>query len=136
MDSMMRGIYRNWDSDCFYQYLEKFHINRKKKIKEYSRGMKIKLSLSIALSHNAGLLILDEPTSGLDPVVREEVLDILKEFVMDESHSVLISRRHRPKEKVYRYPASAVSETGEDRSNMTLGAGRPVAFSCFLYRWG
>lgn len=53
--------------------------------------MKIKLALSIALSHNAGLLILDEPTSGLDPVVREEVLDILKEFVMDESHSVLIS---------------------------------------------
>lgn len=91
VDSMMRGIYRNWDSDCFYQYLEKFHINRKKKIKEYSRGMKIKLALSIALSHNAGLLILDEPTSGLDPVVREEVLDILKEFVMDESHSVLIS---------------------------------------------
>lgn len=91
VNKMMKGIYRNWDSDCFYQYLDQFNINKKKKIKEYSKGMKMKLALAIALSHSASLLILDEPTSGLDPVVREEVLDILREFVMDEEHSVLIS---------------------------------------------
>ena len=91
VDSMMRGIYRNWDSDCFYQYLEKFHINRKKKIKEYSRGMKIKLALSIALSHNAGLLILDEPTSGLDPVSRDELLHIFKRITADKARAILFS---------------------------------------------
>lgn len=91
IDRMMRGIYKNWDSECFFRYLDQFDINKKKKIKEYSKGMKMKLALTIALSHGAKLLILDEPTSGLDPVVREEVLDILREFVMDEEHSVLIS---------------------------------------------
>lgn len=91
VDIMMKGIYRNWDSGCFYQYLERFQINKKKKIKEYSKGMRMKLALIIALSHEARLLILDEPTSGLDPVVREEMLDILREFVMEEDHSVLIS---------------------------------------------
>lgn len=88
---MMQGIFKNWDSECFYRYLEQFRIDTKKKIKEYSRGMKMKAALAIALSHDAKLLLLDEPTSGLDPVVREEVLDLLREFVMDESHSVLIS---------------------------------------------
>lgn len=91
VNQMMRGIYQNWDSEHFYQYMERFNISRKKKIKEYSKGMKMKLALAIALSHGASLLILDEPTSGLDPVVREEVLDILRGFVMDEGHSALIS---------------------------------------------
>lgn len=88
---MMQGIFKNWDSECFYRYFEQFQIDTKKKIKEYSRGMKMKAALAIAMSHDAKLLLLDEPTSGLDPVVREEVLDLLREFVMDESHSVLIS---------------------------------------------
>lgn len=88
---MMEGIYKNWQSDEFYRYLDQFAISSKKKIKDYSRGMKVKAALSIALSHQARLLILDEPTSGLDPLIREEVLEILREFTMDEEHSVLLS---------------------------------------------
>ena len=91
VDSMMRGIYRNWDSDCFYQYLEKFHINRKKKIKEYSRGMKIKLALSIALSHNAGLLILDEPTRGVDVGAKSEIHSLMCEFAAKGMAVIMIS---------------------------------------------
>lgn len=88
---MMQGIYKNWDAEQFYQYLDQYGIDRKKKIKDYSRGMKMKAALAIALSHDAKLLLLDEPTSGLDPVAREEVLDLLRDFVMDEERSVLIS---------------------------------------------
>lgn len=88
---VMSGLYRRWDMELYRSYLDQFSISRKKKIKDYSRGMKMKLSMAIALSHGARLLILDEPTSGLDPVIREEILDILREFVMDEEHSVLIS---------------------------------------------
>lgn len=88
---MMHGIYKKWNDELFYHYLEQFHINKNKKIKDYSRGMKMKAALAIALSHDAKFLILDEPTSGLDPVIREDVLDILREFVMDEEHAVLIS---------------------------------------------
>lgn len=88
---MMKGIYRNWNSETYFGYLEQFWIDKNKKIKDYSRGMKMKAALAIALSHEAKLLILDEPTSGLDPVVREDVLDVLREFVMEENHSILIS---------------------------------------------
>lgn len=88
---MMKGIYKNWNSETYYEYLRRFKIEKKKKIKDYSRGMKMKAALAIALSHEAKLLILDEPTSGLDPVVRDSVLDILREFVMVEERSVLIS---------------------------------------------
>lgn len=88
---MMSGIYKNWNQDAFYGYLDTFHIDRKKKIKEYSRGMKVKAAIAIALSHDARLLILDEPTNGLDPVAREDVMEILRNYVMDESRAVLIS---------------------------------------------
>lgn len=88
---MMKGIYRNWSSETYFAYLERFRIDKNKKIKDYSRGMKMKAALAIALSHKAKLLILDEPTSGLDPVIREDVLNILREFVMEEEHSILIS---------------------------------------------
>jgi ABC-2 type transport system ATP-binding protein len=71
--------------------LEKFGIDRKKKVKELSRGMKVKLMMAVALSHDAKLLILDEPTSGLDPVARDELCDMLSEFVTDENKSVLFS---------------------------------------------
>ncbi|MEG1144126.1 MAG: ABC transporter ATP-binding protein [Clostridium sp.] len=91
IEKMMSKVYKNWDSTIYYEYLEQFDINKNKKIKDYSKGMKIKAALAIALSHQAKLLILDEPTDGLDPSIREEVLDILREFILDEEHSVLIS---------------------------------------------
>ena len=87
----MKKIYKNWEESTFNFYLNKFNIPEKKIIKEYSKGMKMKLSIAIALSHKAKLLILDEATSGLDPIVREEILDIFLEFIQNEEHSVLLS---------------------------------------------
>lgn len=84
-------FYRQWDSKKYAEFLKKFGIDRKKKVKELSRGMKVKLMVSVALSHNAKLLILDEPTSGLDPVARDELCDTLSEFVADKKRSVLFS---------------------------------------------
>lgn len=88
---MMAMSYTNWDAACFEQYLEKFSLTGKKLIKEYSRGMKMKLALAAAFSHKAELLILDEPTNGLDPVIRDEIVDILFDFIQNEEHSILIS---------------------------------------------
>lgn len=87
----MKDIFPNWDKEIYAAYLKKFKISPDKKIKEYSKGMAVKLVLTVAFSHNAKLLVLDEPTSGLDPVVRDEILDILLEFIQDEDHTVLIS---------------------------------------------
>lgn len=83
--------YSDWQADEFEKLRGVFALPNAKKVKELSRGMKMKLSLAIALSHQAELLILDEATSGLDPVVRDEILDLLLEFLQDESHTVLIS---------------------------------------------
>ena len=88
---IMKHAYKRWDAALFFDYLKKFNIDKKKKIQELSMGMKMKLTISAALSHDARLLILDEPTSGLDPVARDEILDIINDFTMDESRSVLIS---------------------------------------------
>lgn len=88
---IMQNIYKNWDKDKFQEYLKKLSIPDNKAYKEMSKGMKMKLGIAVALSHNAKLLILDEATSGLDPVVRDEVLDIFSEFTRDENHAVLIS---------------------------------------------
>ena len=88
---IMKGIYQNWDQKQYEEYLQKFALPDKKELKDFSRGMKMKLSLAVALSHNAKLLILDEPTSGLDPVVRAEILDIFLDFISDGEHSVLFS---------------------------------------------
>ncbi len=88
---IMRGVYRNWDGAAYEGYLKRFGMPEKKRFKEFSLGMKKKLSIAVALSHNAKLLVLDEPTSGLDPVVRDEVVDIFSEFTRDESRAVLIS---------------------------------------------
>lgn len=87
----MSGIYSAWEWQLYHQFLEKFELPKDKKIKDFSKGMKVKLAFAVALSHNAELLILDEATSGLDPIIRDDVLDMLIDFVQDESHSVLVS---------------------------------------------
>ena len=84
-------IYKNWDRKQYQEYLKKFRLPEKKEIKTFSKGMQVKLSLAVALSHHAKLLILDEATSGLDPVMRDEILDIFLDFVQDEEHSILVS---------------------------------------------
>ncbi|AGC67806.1 bacitracin transport ATP-binding protein BcrA [Thermoclostridium stercorarium subsp. stercorarium DSM 8532] len=91
INRILYGIYETWDERKFYSYLKQFSIPANKSIKEYSKGMKMKLSIAAALSHESKLLILDEPTNGLDPVVRDEVLDVFLDFIQDESHSVFIS---------------------------------------------
>ena len=88
---IMRGIYQNWDEREFTDMLRRFSLPEKKFIREYSRGMKMKLQLAAALAHKPKLLILDEATSGLDPVVRSEMLDLFMEFIQDEQHSILLS---------------------------------------------
>ncbi len=91
LNNVLTRIYKNWEDKTFFEYIEKFNLPKTKKIKNFSKGMKMKLSISVALSHNAELLILDEATSGLDPIVRDDILDILLEFVQDENKSILIS---------------------------------------------
>ena len=91
LEKVLNDIYKNWDANLFFAYLERFGIPQNKKIKTFSRGMTMKLSISVALSHKAMLLILDEATAGLDPVVREEILDVFLEFVEHEENSILIS---------------------------------------------
>ena len=88
---MLSGIYKNWEMDTYMGYLDKLGIPEKKSFKDFSKGMKMKLCLAVALSHGASLLILDEATSGLDPVVRDELLDIFNDFTRDEGNAVLIS---------------------------------------------
>lgn len=91
VNKILSAAYKNWNSDAFYGYLKRFSVPADKKFKELSRGMKMKLGISAALSHGAKLLILDEATNGLDPVVRDEITDILMEFTRNEEHSILIS---------------------------------------------
>lgn len=88
---MLKGCYRTWDAGKFAVFCRQFGLSEHKCIKDYSRGMKTKLSIAAALSHGSRLLILDEATSGLDPVVRDEILDIFLDFIQDENNSVLIS---------------------------------------------
>ena len=88
---ILMGVYKNWDDALFHQYIEQFRLPLNKKIKEFSRGMKMKLSLAAALAHHPRLLILDEATSGIDPVVRDEILDIFLQFIQDEQHTILAS---------------------------------------------
>ena len=91
VSSTMRHIYTNWDNDLFQEYLRKFKLPEKKKLKEFSRGMTMKFAVAVALSHRPKLLILDEATSGLDPIVRDDILDVFLEFVQDENNSILLS---------------------------------------------
>lgn len=84
-------IYSKWDDFCFEQFLRRFGLPESQKIKSYSRGMSMKLAIAVALSHDSKLLILDEATSGLDSIMRDEILDVLLEFVKQENHSILLS---------------------------------------------
>jgi len=91
MKSIVASFYSNWDDSTFNYYINEFNLDPKAKIKTLSKGMKMKFSLAIALSHNADLIIMDEPTSGLDPVFRREILDILYSVIQDESKSIFFS---------------------------------------------
>ena len=88
---MVAKLYSNWDNDKFNKYLNKFSLNKKQLLKELSKGMRMKFSLCIALSHGAELIIMDEPTAGLDPIVRSEVLEELQRLLETENLSVIIS---------------------------------------------
>lgn len=88
---VMAASFRNWDQAQYGRYLKALALPEKKAFKDFSKGMKMKLGIAVALSHHARLLILDEATSGLDPVVRDEVLELLRHFVAQEDHAILMS---------------------------------------------
>ena len=91
VQKVLKSIYKKWDDALFKSYLEKFKLPKSKPIKEFSKGMKMKLSIASALAHHPKLLILDEPTSGLDPVIRSEILDEFLNFIQEEDHTILFS---------------------------------------------
>ena len=91
LNRVMKNIYRTWDEGIYFGLLKQFSLPSDKQIKQFSKGMKMKLAISAAFSHHSRLLILDEATSGLDPVVRDDILDMLLDFVQDEEHSILVS---------------------------------------------
>ena len=91
LGKLMALTYTRWDQGAYENYLARFAMPRDKKFKELSRGMKMKLAIAAALSHNAKLLLLDEATSGLDPIVRDEVLDVFNDFTREEDHTVVLS---------------------------------------------
>ncbi len=91
LNSILKRIFDEWSSETFFNYLDRFSLPSKKKFGQFSKGMKMKLQIAAALSHNAKLLIMDEATTGLDPVVRNEILDIFLEYLQNEEHSILMS---------------------------------------------
>lgn len=91
IDRIMKNIYDSWDETAYFHLLERFSLPPDKPIKQFSKGMKMKLAITAALSHHSKLLILDEATSGLDPVIRDDILDMLLDFVQEEDHSILVS---------------------------------------------
>jgi len=90
-EKIISGFYKSWNTKVFDNYLRKFNLNKKQKVKELSKGMKMKFAIALALSHNAEFLILDEPASGLDPVMRRDILDVFQEVIQDENVGILIS---------------------------------------------
>ena len=91
IEKALRPFYNKWDSKAYHNYIQIFSLDTRQKFKELSRGMKMKLGLAATLSHEAKLLLLDEPTSGLDPVMRDEMLDILRNYIAQENKTVLFS---------------------------------------------
>ena len=91
MKDLVAAAYKNWDENKYKTYMRRFKLNGSQSIKSLSKGMKMKYALSLALSHNADLLVMDEPTSGLDPEVRRELMTILKEYIQEEGKAVFFS---------------------------------------------
>ena len=91
VETIMKDVYKQWNHESYDYYIQKFALPLNKMIKDFSRGMKMKMAITIALSHQPKLLILDEATSGLDPIMRDEILDVFMEFVQDENHAILLS---------------------------------------------
>lgn len=91
VNQIMKHTYQRWDEKQYFDYIKHFSLEEKKMFKDYSRGMKMKLAITVALSHKPKLLILDEATSGLDPIIRDEILEIFNEFTREEDHTVLLS---------------------------------------------
>lgn len=92
MNKVMKQFYKTWDEDKYFEYLKEFQLPEDKLVKEFSSGMKMKLKIATALSHHPNALILDEPTSGLDPIIRNEILDIFRKYILEqENRSVLLS---------------------------------------------
>ena len=91
MGRILQGIYPSWDAAFYQSCLQRMGLPPRRKIQDYSRGMKMKLAIAAALAHRPRLLLLDEPTSGLDPVMRGEILDLFLEFIQDEENSILLS---------------------------------------------
>ncbi len=91
INRVMKSIYRSWDEETYFRLLTRFSLPVDRQIRQFSKGMKMKLAICAAFSHHSELLILDEATSGLDPVVRDDILDMLLDFVQNEEHSILMS---------------------------------------------
>lgn len=88
---IMKNVYKSWDQTKYIDLVKRFELPIGKKLKDFSRGMKMKLEFAVALSHDTRLMILDEATSGLDPIFRDDILDILRKYSEDEEHTILMS---------------------------------------------
>ena len=91
IERVFKGLYRKWSTDTFFRYIDRFQLPRDKIVGNLSKGMKMKLQIAVALSHDAELLIMDEATSGLDPIIRNEILDVFRDYLMDGERSILMS---------------------------------------------